>query len=120
MAAASLLAWPMARSCASPPMARYAARPSRLPNVVPWTALSLRPMARASLLSQGTKTGPVTSRGMARYWLGPYRPGWTIADAFFSQGSPRLIVQYVVSAADERFAVETLAPPGESQSTSLD
>jgi WD40 repeat protein len=51
---------------------------------------------------------------------GTYRPGWTIEDAFFFEGSPRLIVKYVVSAADERFAVETLAPPGESQSTSLE
>ncbi len=53
---------------------------------------------------------------------GPYRSGQSemISGAFFHEGSPRLIVRFVGSTADERFGVVALAPPGQRQVKSLD
>ena len=53
---------------------------------------------------------------------GPYRAGQSemISGAFFHQGSPRLIIRFVGSTADERFGVVDLTPPGERQVKSLD
>jgi hypothetical protein len=67
--------------------------------------------------------------GQARHlaWDGkvlaaPYRagPSEMISGAFFHEGSPKLIVRSVGSAADESFGVVNLAPPGQRQLNSLD
>jgi len=57
-----------------------------------------------------------------RVLAGPYRAGEAelISGAFLHEGSPRLIVRSRGSAADESFAVVTLAPPGQRQVKSLD